>query len=188
MPSVKEVRDHAILETSKERHIRDFTTVHWNWSLTEFEDIVVGCHRDPNAEFPARYAEKLLQHVEHNSGFMLAVIFNKTHDAAVVLPLPEVFTSQNRVALGTSAYSSTSKLEEIVDKVHYILDDQAVARAGRDSKDIVIIQQNLGSERDIYGLTIGSWNAEVAKKHALAIGYDDWIREVQHDLDAPVQA
>ena len=179
---IEHIRTEAIAETKALKP----SETDWKQGLSELETILTQWRVYPYSEFESRNANKILNAMAYNGEFMLAAIFNEDHTQCTILPLPELFpddSTQRRVQLGRDVMKINLNLDMITKSVSALLSMTHTSLGAE--RDVVILEQNLGTFRNDHPLEIAYLQPYIAAQLPEGKHYLDWIRGVKTELNDP---
>jgi hypothetical protein len=174
--AVETIRQEAVVKTL--RSAEDVISLPWADGLPNLELFITNA----NPAAKPRLEKDLIEAIAGGSGFMIALVFDKTHNFVVALPLPEVFDGSARTELGLDRINMPVDLADIHKAVHRTLLAQRKSPVPWIQPGVVLIEQNLGRNRRESRITVASLNT---KTPYIERGqYEDWIKRTQDELNS----
>jgi hypothetical protein len=177
MPTTIETISNAALERTL-AYAENVRSLPWADGLSQLEQFITA----KNPTSVPREAKRIANAIAESSGFMIALVFDKTHTKAVALPLREVYGGYARTELGVDRFDRPADLTDIRTYVHAALDMQSEASAQWKKLDVVLIEQNLGRHRIALPITIASLNNQT--DYPQKDQYMEWIKRTQDELNS----
>ena len=176
MVSRKEIQDDAVLET---RARIDGAKPPFYIALPYFEEFLL---RGTKNEQQYMHAQTLIDDIAHDSGFMIACVFDKTHRRVTALPNPEIIDENGRRVPIEQGYTNIRRsIIDVKNEVYRRLERQKTHPSPYILDDVVLIEKNLGLERRSTPITVSGINTQLLLQHKR--DFMGRVKEVQDELN-----
>jgi hypothetical protein len=126
-----------------------------------------------------------MNHIAQNGEFLIALVFNQDHTQVTAVPIPERFTTKNRIELTLSPHPIEEDIDALTIGIRTLLNAKTTDQNPDVLHNIIIVEQNLSEFRNKTPLVIGLWDSWKAKSHMATRHYDEWLRNEQQRLNHP---